>query len=75
MKRDLSEMEHMIDDYLAFARGQGGEALENVDLSELIEAVAADARRAGFDVQARVEVGAVGAVDLVRVVHRALLRA
>jgi two-component system osmolarity sensor histidine kinase EnvZ len=26
MKRDLSEMEHMIDEYLAFARGEGGEA-------------------------------------------------
>ena len=26
---DLAEMEHMIDEYLAFARGQGGEALED----------------------------------------------
>ena len=26
MKRDLAEMEHMIDEYLAFARGEGGEA-------------------------------------------------
>ncbi len=25
MKRDLAEMEHMIDEYLAFARGEGGE--------------------------------------------------
>jgi two-component system osmolarity sensor histidine kinase EnvZ len=24
MKGDLSEMEHMIDEYLAFARGEGG---------------------------------------------------
>ena len=30
MKRDLAEMEHMIDEYLAFARGEGGEALERV---------------------------------------------
>ena len=30
MKRDLAEMEHMIDEYLAFARGEGGEALETV---------------------------------------------
>ena len=37
MKRDLAEMEHMIDEYLAFARGEGGEAVETVDLRELIE--------------------------------------
>ena len=30
MKRDLAEMEHMIDEYLAFARGEGGEAVETV---------------------------------------------
>ena len=30
MKRDLAEMEHMIDEYLAFARGEGGESVEQV---------------------------------------------
>ena len=30
MKRDLAEMEHMIDEYLAFARGEGGEAPEAI---------------------------------------------
>jgi len=30
IKRDLAEMEHMIDEYLAFARGEDGEALEIV---------------------------------------------
>src|SRR3712207_7040680 len=28
MKKDLSEMEHMIEEYLAFARGQAGETVE-----------------------------------------------
>ncbi len=47
IKRDLSEMEHMIDEYLAFARGQGGEAVEEALLRPLIEAVADGAVRGG----------------------------
>jgi len=50
MKRDLAEMEHMIDEYLAFARGEGGEAVETVALRELIEQVSEGARRAGAKV-------------------------
>ncbi len=50
MKRDLAEMEHMIDEYLAFARGEGGEAVETVNLRELIETVSEGARRAGAEV-------------------------
>ncbi len=47
MKGDLAEMEHMIDDYLAFARGEGGESLERVNLRGLIEEVGQGALRAG----------------------------
>ena len=47
MKRDLAEMEHMIDEYLAFARGQGGERVEVRALAPLIGSVAEDAGRAG----------------------------
>jgi two-component system osmolarity sensor histidine kinase EnvZ len=54
MKRDLAEMEHMIDEYLAFARGEAGERAEPVNLRALIEEVCEGARRAG----ARVEVAA-----------------
>jgi two-component system osmolarity sensor histidine kinase EnvZ len=50
MKRDLVEMEHMIDEYLAFARGEGGEAAEAAQLQPLIEAVSEGARRAGAQV-------------------------
>jgi two-component system osmolarity sensor histidine kinase EnvZ len=50
MKRDLAEMEHMIDEYLAFARGEGGEAVETVRLRELIEQVSEGAVRAGAQV-------------------------
>ena len=51
MKRDLAEMEHMIDEYLAFARGEAGERAENVHLRALIEEVCQGARRAGADVE------------------------
>jgi two-component system osmolarity sensor histidine kinase EnvZ len=56
MKRDLAEMEHMIDEYLAFARGQGGEPVETVPVRGLVEEVSQGAERAGARV--RVEVPA-----------------
>lgn len=55
MKRDLNEMEHMIDEYLAFARGEGGEAAEAASLRPLIEAVSDGARRIGAEVTVDVE--------------------
>jgi len=51
MKRDLAEMEHMIDEYLAFARGEGAEAVEPVPLRRLMEEVRDGARRAGAQVR------------------------
>jgi two-component system osmolarity sensor histidine kinase EnvZ len=55
MKRDLSEMEHMIDEYLAFARGQGGESLETVTVRGLIDEVSEGARRAGAQVKVTID--------------------
>jgi two-component system osmolarity sensor histidine kinase EnvZ len=55
MKRDLSEMEHMVDEYLAFARGEGGEAAEPAKLRPLIEAVSEGARRLGAEVRIDVD--------------------
>jgi two-component system osmolarity sensor histidine kinase EnvZ len=57
MKADLAEMEHMIDEYLAFARGEGGENLETVDLRGLIEEVSQGAVRAGARVVVTAEPG------------------
>lgn len=51
MRRDLDEMEHMVDEYLAFARGEAGGASEPTALLELAEAAAEDARRAGAEVE------------------------
>jgi two-component system osmolarity sensor histidine kinase EnvZ len=46
MRDDIAEMEHMLDDYLAFARGEGGEDASLTDLSELVRDTASAAERA-----------------------------
>jgi len=50
MTADVNEMDRMIGGYLAFARGEGLEQTEPVDLSAVLEEVAAGARRAGAHV-------------------------
>jgi two-component system osmolarity sensor histidine kinase EnvZ len=50
MKGDLAEMEHMIDEYLAFARGEGSESIEPVDVRRLLSEVSEGAARAGASV-------------------------
>jgi two-component system osmolarity sensor histidine kinase EnvZ len=62
MKRDLAEMEHMIDEYLAFARGEGGEVVETVSLRALIEEVSEGAARAGALVSIEADPGLIVAV-------------
>jgi two-component system osmolarity sensor histidine kinase EnvZ len=57
MKRDLAEMEHMIDEYLAFARGEGGEALERVAMAPLLDEVSEGALRAGAEVKVDADAG------------------
>jgi two-component system osmolarity sensor histidine kinase EnvZ len=62
MKRDLAEMEHMIDEYLDFARGQGGESVETIAVRGLIEEVSEGAARAGAQVSIAVDPGLMTAV-------------
>jgi len=57
MQSDLGEMEHMIDEYLAFARGEGGESVEAVDLRRLIGEVAAGAARSGARIEIQADEG------------------
>jgi two-component system osmolarity sensor histidine kinase EnvZ len=57
MKRDLAEMEHMIDEYLDFARGEAGELVETVDLKQLIDEVSEGAVRAGAQVRVSADAG------------------
>jgi two-component system, OmpR family, osmolarity sensor histidine kinase EnvZ len=50
MTADVEEMERMITGYLAFARGEGTEQAEPVNISAVLEEVAAGARRSGAEV-------------------------
>jgi two-component system osmolarity sensor histidine kinase EnvZ len=62
MKGDLADMEHMIDEYLAFARtaqgaGAGGESVERVSLRAVIDEVSAGAEARGASVAVAAEPG------------------
>jgi len=47
LKSDVAQMQSMVQGYLDFARGEGGETPREVDLPILIEEVVANARREG----------------------------
>lgn len=48
LSEDILEMEHMLEGYLAFARGEGGEATAETNLSELIETIVSAMKRKGI---------------------------
>jgi two-component system osmolarity sensor histidine kinase EnvZ len=73
MKTDLAEMEYMIDEYLDFARGEGGEDLKRLPLMPLVEQVAENARRAGAEVTVEGDMAAPPITAPIR--SRALYRA
>lgn len=50
LRRDVDEMERMLEEFLAFARGERGEEICEVEPVEIAEEVAADARRRGKSV-------------------------
>jgi len=50
LKSDIEEMEHMIEGYLAFARGEGEESAVSTDIDALLDEVVVNARRQGGDV-------------------------
>ena len=45
LKDDVEEMERMLDEYLAFARGQAGEGASETDIGQLLRDIAASAQR------------------------------
>lgn len=55
LKSDIAEMEHMLEGYLAFARGEGTETPVPTDLSNLLETVAEQGRRKGGRIDLHVE--------------------
>jgi two-component system, OmpR family, osmolarity sensor histidine kinase EnvZ len=50
-RKDIIEMEGMLEEYLAFAQGQWGEEPEAIDLGELAREIIADAGRAGRTIE------------------------
>jgi two-component system osmolarity sensor histidine kinase EnvZ len=71
LREDIAEMEHMLDDYLAFARGEGGEESTPTDLGELVRDAAAAAGRAHGEMA---EVPVAAPENLIVSVKRAALR-
>lgn len=51
MQRDMDEMEHMIDEYLAFARGEAGEPTQSINVRETLERIAENVRGTGSTVE------------------------
>ncbi|MGF1650733.1 MAG: ATP-binding protein [Hyphomicrobiaceae bacterium] len=52
--RDVHDMEHMLEDYLAFTRGDGGEQPSATDLVALAREVVDEAQRVGHTIELRV---------------------
>ena len=55
MRRDIDEMQRMLDDYLEFARGHRGEPTEETDLAELLRETCNDWQRKGCNVSLTVQ--------------------
>jgi len=53
MRRDLTEMDRLIGESLELAHGLDSQAVEELDLRELVDGLVADYRRAGSDIQWR----------------------
>jgi two-component system osmolarity sensor histidine kinase EnvZ len=51
MKQDVSEMAYMIDEYLAFARGEVAENSEPISVRALLETIEENTRRAGHKLE------------------------
>lgn len=49
MRRDVDEMSGMLEDYLAFARGDGGENAQPTDMTKALEELRSDAERNGHN--------------------------
>ena len=55
LKDDVSEMEHMLEGYLAFARGEGDEAPTRINMSKMLNEVVILARRTGATIELNID--------------------
>ncbi|MEJ8472670.1 ATP-binding protein [Roseibium sp. H3510] len=52
MRKDVNEMNTMLEDYLAFARGDGDEAVQETDMSLMLEEIEEEAEISGTNIKA-----------------------
>lgn len=55
LKRDIADMEHMVDGYLDFVRGEGQENVQRVDLEELLREICQAVEKEGVDISFEAE--------------------
>ncbi len=55
LKQDIADMEHMLEGYLAFARGEGDEPPKPTNLSQMLGDVVVSAKRKGTEVDLHTE--------------------
>jgi two-component system osmolarity sensor histidine kinase EnvZ len=54
LRADVNEMQHMLEDYLAFAKGDGGEEARETNLRELLEEIHEEAKLYGPTVELKI---------------------
>lgn len=55
LRTDVAEMERIVEEYLAFVRGQDGERAEPADVAELLQEIAANTRKQGGEIAVETE--------------------
>jgi two-component system osmolarity sensor histidine kinase EnvZ len=53
MKKDVAEMERMVEGYLAFARGDAGETTQETDIAAVLDELKAETQRLGVAAETR----------------------
>jgi two-component system, OmpR family, osmolarity sensor histidine kinase EnvZ len=61
LKEDVDEMQHMLEDYMAFVKGDGGEQASDVNVAEAVHTTVENVERDRPDSDAQVKVGPVPA--------------
>jgi two-component system, OmpR family, osmolarity sensor histidine kinase EnvZ len=59
LKEDVDEMQHMLEDYMAFVKGDGGEQVEATPVDAVVQSAVESVERDRPDVDAEISVGAV----------------
>lgn len=57
LKADVDEMQRMLEDYMAFVRGDGGESTAEIDISAMLEEISRSAEKRGAKVQLNTRAG------------------